>query len=62
MSIAIVACAPESVDDVLDRLSVAGVTGVLMLAPVLRPRYPEGMSVTYFRIPCALKSLASAHS
>lgn len=57
---ALVACAPEAVDATLEALTCAGITGVLMLTPVLRPEHPEGMSVTYFRMPCALKALASS--
>lgn len=57
---AVVACEPGSVDEALQALSVAGVSGVLMLTPRLRPVHPVGMLVTYFRIPCALKSLASS--
>ena len=57
---AVVACEPGSVDQALEALSAAGVRGVLMLTPRLRPVHPEGMLVTYFRIPCALKSLASS--
>jgi len=57
---AVVACEPDRVDEALEALSVAGVSGVLMLTPRLRPVHPEGMLVTYFRIPCALKSLASS--
>jgi NADH/NAD ratio-sensing transcriptional regulator Rex len=62
VSVALVACAPESVPRTLELLDYAGVHSVLMLTPVLRPRHPEGMNVTYFRIPCALKALASAVS
>jgi len=62
VSLALVACAPEAVDSVLERLVAAGVTGVLMLTPVLRPHHPEGLNVTYFRMPCALKSLAAKES
>lgn len=58
-SLALVACAPDAVDTTLECLSRAGITGVLMLTPVLRPEHPEGMCVTYFRVPCALKALAS---
>jgi redox-sensing transcriptional repressor len=60
VSLALVACAPGAVDGVLEALSSAGITGVLMLTPVMRPRHPEGMNVTYFRMPCALKSLAAS--
>jgi len=58
-SLALVACTPEAVDATLETLHDAGITGVLMLTPVLRPEHPEGMSVTYFRMPCALKALAA---
>jgi len=59
-SIALVACEPHSVQLVLETLKSARICSALMLTPVLRPHHPEGMSITYFRIPCALKSLASA--
>ncbi len=62
VSLALVACAPEVVDAVLERLVAAGITGVLMLTPVLSPNHPEGLNVTYFRMPCALKSLAGQES
>lgn len=58
-SLALVACSPDAVHATLETLACAGVTGVLMLTPVLRPEHPEGMSVTYFRMPCALKTLAA---
>lgn len=56
--VAVVACAPEDVQEALRLLDAAGIHAVLMLTPVLRPVHPEGMDVTYFRIPCALKALA----
>jgi redox-sensing transcriptional repressor len=56
---ALVACDPGHVDAALQALSDAGVCGVLMLTPRIRPVHPDGMQVTYFRIPCALKSLAA---
>ena len=59
VSIALVACAPEAVAETLELLGQGGVHGVLMLTPVLRPQHPEGMSITFFRMPCALKSLVS---
>jgi redox-sensing transcriptional repressor len=60
VTIALVACRPTDVDAVLDVLSCAGIKGVLMLTPVLRPKHPSTMDVTYFRIPCSLKALASS--
>ena len=59
-TIALVACEPAAVDSVLENLSCAGIKGVLMLTPVLRPTHPASMDVTYFRIPCSLKALAGA--
>lgn len=59
VSVALVACGPDSVPETLDLLDTAGIRAVLMLTPMLRPRHPEGMDVTYFRIPCAMKSLAA---
>jgi len=59
-SVALVACEPAAVSDALDALHAAGIDSVLMLTPVLRPHHPEGMQVTYFRIPCSLKSLAGS--
>jgi NADH/NAD ratio-sensing transcriptional regulator Rex len=59
-TVALVACEPEKVSETLDLLDSAGVHAVLMLTPVLRPRHPAGMDVTYFRIPCAMKALASS--
>ena len=61
ISVAMVASAPETAERVLDALAAAGVRGALMLTPLLRPYRPECMDVTYFRMPCALKSLAAAH-
>jgi NADH/NAD ratio-sensing transcriptional regulator Rex len=62
VTIALVACTPTAVGVTLDLLSRAGVHGIVMLTPVLRPAHPEGMTITYFRMPCALKSLVSDHS
>jgi len=62
VTVAVVAVAPDKLEDVLDRLAVAGIRGALLLTPALRPYQPEGMNVSYFRIPCAVKSLAAAHS
>jgi len=59
-TIALLACEPESVQTALEALKGAGINNVLMLTPVLRPKHPQGMNITYFRIPCALKSLVSA--
>lgn len=58
-TVSLVACEPTFVPEALDLLDRAGIHAVLMLTPMLRPQHPEGMDVTYFRIPCALKSLAS---
>ena len=58
--VALVACDPDHVDETLQALSAANIRGVLMLTPRIRVTHPEGMHVTYFRIPCALKSLAGS--
>jgi len=58
--VALLASDPDHVDESLQALSSAGIRGVLMLTPRIRPVHPEGMQVTYFRIPCALKSLAAS--
>ncbi len=58
-TLALLACAPESVEACLETLHAANVDSVLMLTPVLRPQHPKGMNVTYFRMPCALKTLAA---
>jgi NADH/NAD ratio-sensing transcriptional regulator Rex len=59
-TIALVATAPGAVDEALELLHGGGVDGVLMLTPTLRPKHPDGMNVTYFRMPCALKALVTA--
>jgi redox-sensing transcriptional repressor len=59
-TIALVACEPDAVQRSLSALKDAGITGVLMLTPVLKPEHPKGMNVNYFRIPCALKSLVGS--
>lgn len=56
--VALVACSPGWVQITLDLLSNAGVTGVLLLTPIIRLRKPEGMILTQLRMPCDLKSLA----
>jgi len=57
-TVALVACSPGWVQITLDLLAGAGVTGVLLLTPIIRLRKPEGMNVTQLRMPCDLKSLA----
>ena len=58
VEVAMVACSPGWVQITLDLLSAAGITGVLLLTPVIRVRRPEGMTITQMRMPCDLKSLA----
>lgn len=60
IAVALVACEPGSVQRVLALLDEAGLRAVLMLTPTLRPQHPDGMEVTYFRIPCAMKALAAS--
>ncbi len=56
--IAFVACSPGWVQITLDLLAGSGITGVLLLTPIIKLRRPEGMRVTQLRMPCDLKSLA----
>lgn len=58
VTVALVACSPGWVQITLDLLASAGITGVLLLTPIIRVRRPEGMNVTQLRMPCDLKSLA----
>jgi NADH/NAD ratio-sensing transcriptional regulator Rex len=59
-TLALVASAPEpeSIDAVLRSLKDAGIRGALLLTPVLGPIEIDGLEITYFRLPCALKALA----
>jgi NADH/NAD ratio-sensing transcriptional regulator Rex len=58
VDVALVACSPGWVQITLDLLASAGVTGALLLTPIIKLRRPEGMTVTQLRMPCDLKSLA----
>lgn len=58
ISVALVACSPGWVQVTVDLLSSAGVTGVLLITPIIRVRRPEGMTITQLRMPCDIKSLA----
>ncbi|MBI5230996.1 MAG: redox-sensing transcriptional repressor Rex [Coriobacteriales bacterium] len=58
VSVALVATSPDWVHTTLDMLRQAGVTGVLLLTPMLMLERPEGMAVTHVRMPCDIKSLA----
>ena len=58
VSVALIACSPGWVQIALDLLASGGVSGALLLTPVIRIRRPEGMNVTQLRMPCDLKSLA----
>jgi len=58
VSVALVACSPGWVQVTVELLAQAGVTGILLLTPVIKLRKPEGMTVTQLRMPCDLKSLA----
>lgn len=57
-NVALVACSPGLVQTVLDKLHVAGITGVLLLTPAIKIESPEGMSITHVRMPCDIKSIA----
>jgi len=58
VSVALVACSPRWVQVTVELLGQAGVTGILLLTPVIKLRKPEGVTVTQIRMPCDLKSLA----
>lgn len=58
VNVALVACAPEWVQVTVDLLAQAGVTGILLLTPVIKISRPEGVTITQLRMPCDLKSLA----
>lgn len=58
VKVALVACSPSVVEDVLESLAKAGVEGVLLLTPKVRLTKPEGMTITHVRMPCDIKSLA----
>lgn len=58
VSVALVACSPGWVQVAVELLAQAGVTGILLLTPVIKLRKPEGVTVTQLRMPCDLKSLA----
>lgn len=59
-SVALVACEPAWVDQVLVLLDAAGIKSVLMLTPTLKTQHPEGVDVSYIRIPCAMKALVAS--
>jgi len=42
----------------IDLLDKAGVSGVLLLTPVIHVDRPEGMKINHVRMPCDIKSLA----
>lgn len=58
VTVALVACSPSVVQRVIDLLDKAGVTGVLLLTPVLKMERPDGMQISHVRMPCDIKSLA----
>lgn len=58
VTVALVACSPGWVQMSVDLLSQAGVSGVLLLTPIIKLQRPEGMNVTHVRMPCDIKSLA----
>jgi redox-sensing transcriptional repressor len=58
IKVALVACSPGWVQVAIDLLAGAGITGVLLITPIIKVRRPEGMTITQLRMPCDLKSLA----
>lgn len=57
-TVALVACTPRLVQQVIDLLDQAGVRGVMLLTPSIKVQKPEGMTLTHVRMPCDLKSIA----
>lgn len=55
--VALVATSPGWAQVSIDLLAQAGVTGILLLTPILRVHEPEGVAITKLRMPCDLKSL-----
>lgn len=58
VTVGLVACSPGWVQISLDLLSAAGITGALLLTPIIRISKPEGMTINQVRMPCDIKSLA----
>lgn len=58
VTVGLVACSPGWVQLSLDLLAAAGISGALLLTPIIRLRKPEGMTITQLRMPCDIKSLA----
>lgn len=58
VDVALIACSPEWVQLTVNLCARAGVTGVLLLTPVLMVDRPDGMTLTQIRMPCDIKSLA----
>ena len=56
--VALVACSPGWVQITIDLLHEAGVTGLLLLTPVIKIERPDGMVIRQLRMPCDIKSLA----
>jgi redox-sensing transcriptional repressor len=58
VSVALVACSPGWAQLTVDLLVQGGISGILMLTPMIRLRRPENVNITQIRMPCDLKSLA----
>lgn len=58
INVALVACSPSWAQVTLDLLGQAGITGVLLLTPIIKLHVPDGMNITKLRMPCDIKSLA----
>jgi len=56
--VALVACAPEVLVDVIDQFHEVGVRGVLLLTAAIHVQRPEGMTINQIRMPCDIKALA----
>jgi redox-sensing transcriptional repressor len=58
VTVGLIACSPGWIQISLDLLSAAGITGALLLTPIIRINKPEGMTINQVRMPCDIKSLA----
>ena len=58
VSVALVACSPGWAQVTVELLAQAGITGIMLLTPLIKLRKPDGVHVTQVRMPCDLKSLA----
>ena len=58
--VALVACAPSWIDQVLELLNEGGISGALLLTPKIGVEVPPRMHLRQMRIPCDIKTVACA--